>query len=82
MDELKLEGFDLELTGFSLDEIDALAPEVIEPGLTDEDAVPEVQAEPVSKLGDVWVLGKHRVSGLPEPHNQVRLDLWQMTPTR
>lgn len=28
------------------------------------------------------VLGKHRVSGLPEPHNQVQLDLWQMTPTR
>jgi hypothetical protein len=28
------------------------------------------------------VLGKHKVSGLPEPHNQVRLDLWQMTPTR
>lgn len=28
------------------------------------------------------VLGKSRVSGLPEPHNQVRLDLWQMTPTR
>ena len=61
LDELKLEGFDLELTGFSLDEIDALEPEVIEPGLTDEDAVPEVQAEPVSKLGDVWLLGKHRV---------------------
>jgi DNA modification methylase len=61
LDELKLEGFDLELTGFSLDEIDALDPEVIEPGLTDEDAVPEVQAEPISKLGDVWVLGKHRV---------------------
>lgn len=61
LDDLKLEGFDLELTGLSLDEIDALAPEVIEPGLTDEDAVPEVQAEPVSKLGDVWLLGKHRV---------------------
>ncbi len=61
LDDLKLEGFDLELTGFSLDEIDALAPEVIEPGLTDEDAVPEVQAEQISKLGDVWVLGKHRV---------------------
>jgi len=30
-------------------------------GETDEDAVPEVQAEPVSKLGDVWLLGKHRV---------------------
>ena len=61
LDELKLEGFDLELTGFSLGEIDALEPEVIEPGLTDEDAVPEVQAEPVSKLGDLWLLGKHRV---------------------
>ncbi len=61
LDELKLEGFDLELTGFSLDEIDALEPEVIEPGLTDEDAVPEVQVEPVSKLGDVWVLGAHKV---------------------
>lgn len=61
LDELVDLGFDLELTGFTLDEIDALAPEVIEPGLTDEDAVPEVQAEPVSKLGDVWLLGKHRV---------------------
>lgn len=61
LDELKLEGFDLELTGFSLDEIDALSPEVIEPGLTDEDYVPEVQPEPISKLGDVWILGKHRV---------------------
>ena len=54
-------GFDLELTGFSLDEIDALMPAEVEPGLTDEDAVPEVQEEPVSKPGDVWLLGKHRV---------------------
>ena len=54
-------GFDLDLTGFSLDEIEALMPEEIPPGLTDEDAVPELQAEPVSKLGDVWLLGKHRV---------------------
>lgn len=61
LDELKLECFDLELTGFTLDEIDALTPEQIPEGLTDEDAVPEVQAEPVSKLGDVWLLGKHRV---------------------
>lgn len=59
--DLSADGFDLELTGFTLDEIDALTPEEIPPGLTDEDAVPEVQAEPVSKLGDVWVLGKHRV---------------------
>ena len=54
-------GFDLSLTGFTQDEIDALTPEQLQEGLTDDDAVPEVQDEPVSKLGDVWVLGKHRV---------------------
>jgi len=54
-------GFDLELTGFTLDEIDALMPEEIPPGLVDEDFVPEVQPDPISKLGDVWLLGKHRV---------------------
>lgn len=60
-DELRDEGFDLELTGFTLDEIAALDPEEIPPGLTDEDAVPELQPEPISKPGDVWLLGKHRV---------------------
>ncbi len=54
-------GFDLELTGFGLEEIEALEPEQIAEGLTDEDVAPEVQADPVSKLGDVWLLGKHRV---------------------
>lgn len=59
--ELGALGFDLELTGFTLDEIDALTPEEIPPGLTDEDAVPELPIEPVTKLGDVWLCGKHRV---------------------
>lgn len=61
LDELGEMGFDLELTGFSLDEIDDLMPEELEPGLTDEDAVPELPEEPVTKLGDVWLLGKHRL---------------------
>ena len=30
-------------------------------GLTDEDAVPEAPEEPITKLGDVWILGEHRV---------------------
>lgn len=30
-------------------------------GLTDEDDVPEVSEEPVSKVGDIWLLGEHRV---------------------
>lgn len=59
--ELDEAGFDVGLTGFSLDEIADLAPEEIPAGLTDEDYVPEVRPDPVSKLGDVWLLGKHRV---------------------
>jgi DNA modification methylase len=54
-------GFDLDMTGFTPEEIEALTPEQIEPGLTDEDAVPEVPEQPVTVLGDVWILGKHRV---------------------
>lgn len=61
LSDLKDLDFDLELTGFSTEEIDQLlTPEQVE-GLTDEDAVPEVPVEPVTKLGDVWLLGKHRV---------------------
>ena len=59
--DLQEMGFDLELTGFSLDEIDGLQFEEIAEGLTDEDAVPDAPEEPVSKLGDVWVLGNHRL---------------------
>jgi ParB-like chromosome segregation protein Spo0J len=54
-------GFDLDMTGFTADEIAALMPEEIPPGLTDEDAVPEVPEQPVTVLGDVWLMGKHRL---------------------
>jgi DNA modification methylase len=52
-----------ELMGFSEDELAAMLQEAtqIEDGLTDEDAVPELAAEPVTKPGDVWLLGKHRL---------------------
>lgn len=59
--ELGETGFDLDLTGFSLDEITALTPVEVEPGLTDEDAVPEAPEEPTTRLGDVWILGQHRL---------------------
>ena len=61
LSDLKGLDFNLDLTGFSTDEIDQLlTPEQVE-GLTDEDAVPEIPVDPVTKLGDVWLLGKHRV---------------------
>lgn len=53
--------FDLNLTGFTPDEIAALEPEVLNEGLTDEDAVPEVPEIPVTVLGDIWRLGNHRL---------------------
>ena len=59
--DLKDMGFDLDLTGFSTDEIEALLAPVGTEGLTDEDAVPDVPEAPVTVLGDVWLLGKHRV---------------------
>jgi DNA modification methylase len=58
--ELQAEGFDLSLTGFDLGEIEALfaAPTT---GLTDPDEVPEAPAVPVSRPGDLWQLGRHRL---------------------
>ena len=54
-------GFDVELTGFSDEEIKALMPVEITEGLTDEDDAPVVQENPVTVAGDVWVIGKHRL---------------------
>jgi site-specific DNA-methyltransferase (adenine-specific) len=54
-------GFDLELTGFELGEIDDLFPVDETEGLTDEDAVPDVPVQPVTVEGDVWLLGRHRL---------------------
>ena len=59
--DLNEQGFDIALTGFSVDELSKLlAPDGTE-GLTDPDDTPEVPVDPVSKLGDVWVCGPHRV---------------------
>lgn len=61
-DELQEAGFDLELTGFSMDEIADLQIEELTEGFTDEDAVTELdKIEPVSVRGDVWQLGHNRV---------------------
>ena len=54
-------GFDLALTGFSDEDMDALfAKDAVQEGLTDPDDVPDL-ADPISKQGDVWVLGAHKV---------------------
>lgn len=61
--ELKDAGFDLGVTGFSPQEWEALiaGKEATKDGLTDEDAVPEVSETPITKTGDIWMLGEHKV---------------------
>jgi DNA modification methylase len=58
--DLRDAGFDLSLTGFDGVELDALFGTGTE-GQTDPDDAPEVQAEAVSRLGDVWLMGAHRL---------------------
>lgn len=60
--------FDVDLLGFGEDELAALLAEHGTEeesggsgGSGDEDAAPEPPAHPVTVLGDVWLLGKHRL---------------------
>jgi len=61
LEELQAMAFDVSLTGFDAAEIDSLLAKPTTDGLTDPDEVPETPAEPVSKPGDVWILGRHRL---------------------
>ena len=59
--DLKEAGFSLDILGFDPKELDnLLEPEQVD-GLTDEDAVPDIPEEPVTKLGDIYQLGNHRL---------------------
>ena len=61
--ELQEADFDLALTGFDADELLEImaGEETTTEGNTDEDAAPEVPVTPVSKPGDVWIMGRHRL---------------------
>jgi hypothetical protein len=58
--ELREVGYDIGLVGFSDMELEAiLAPKG--GGLTDPEVAPEPPVDPASKIGDVWLLGRHRI---------------------
>ncbi len=63
LEALMGEGFNLDITGFDADALAELiaGDEPDNQGQTDEDAVPEVSETPISRPGDVWVLGPHRL---------------------
>jgi len=58
---LKDSDFDLSLTGFDLDELCDIFPNDDPEVFCDEDECPDVPEEPITKLGDVWLLGEHRL---------------------
>lgn len=57
--DLQTMGFDVGLTGFTKDEINALSAGAV--GQTDPDQVPDPLVDPVSAASDLWNLGVHRL---------------------
>lgn len=70
--ELSEAGFDLDLTGFDANEVEELLDRLEAerdadedpdppPGGSDDEGIPEAPAEPVTRPGDLWILGEHRL---------------------
>lgn len=61
LEALQIEDFDLDLLGFDPTEIDNILFSDEEDTSEEDEAVPELPEVPISKPGDVWILGDHRV---------------------
>ncbi|MBM5800001.1 MAG: site-specific DNA-methyltransferase [Cyanobacteria bacterium K_DeepCast_35m_m2_023] len=64
LQDLVADDFDLSVIGFSDEELSDLLPEIEELAPEeqgDPDEIPEPPAEPITKPGDIWLLGKHRL---------------------
>ncbi len=63
LQSLQEDGFNLDITGFDADALAEImaGEETTVDGQTDDDAVPEVPVTPISRPGDVWELGNHRL---------------------
>lgn len=87
--DLSDDEFALDLLGFGEEELNALLnPTKLTDGLTEEDEVPEPPPEPTTKLGDVWLLGNHRlmcgdstqIDQLEKLCNGRQVDMWLTDP--
>lgn len=58
--DLRDMGADLQLVGFAKDELVAMLTDTTS-GLTDPDDIPAPPIDPVTRPGDVWILGRHRL---------------------
>jgi DNA modification methylase len=65
MQELKDSGFDISLTGFDMDEVEKIFEEQFPSEVKEDDfnldEALESIAKPITKLGDVWMIGKHKL---------------------
>jgi DNA modification methylase len=62
LEELKVADFDLNLTGFDLYELeDLLEEELLTDPMADEESALATPVVPTSRLGDVWILGQHKL---------------------
>jgi DNA modification methylase len=63
LESLREEDFDLDLIGFSDEEIEELlaGPEQTNSGLTEDDAVPGEPETAITQPGDLWIMGEHRL---------------------
>ena len=63
LQELKLEEFDMNLTGFDFDEVDEILNDIngTKEDNFDVDSTYEEIEEPITKPGDIWILGNHRL---------------------
>src|SRR4029450_3589629 len=59
--DLQALDFDLSLLGFPEDELKRCLDPGVQGGQCDPDAVPELPDEATTKLGDLWLLGEHRL---------------------
>ena len=73
--ELKGMDFDLGLTGFSAEALTELLAGVGSQGLTDADAIPQPPDEAITRPGELWHLGQHRLlcGDSSKPHDVDRL---------
>ncbi len=61
LSELQAVNVDLKVLGFSDNDLAKLLDTTAKDGLTDPDEVPEPPDEAITKPGDLWILGNHRL---------------------
>jgi hypothetical protein len=61
LSDLLSSDFDLDLIGFEPNRLEEILAGLGSSGLTDPDSAPEIPDQPVTRPGDVWLIGDHRV---------------------